>query len=193
MERPPIFTLGYGSRSLDEVIGLLQKHDLQFLIDVRSQPYSRFKPEFSRAALDDRLRHAGIEYVFLGEQLGGRPADDACYTQGKVDYEKCRQQPGYLDGLARLRTAWEKHLRVALFCSEGKPEECHRSKLIGASLIEEGIAVLHIDERGELITQEQVTHRVTGGQGDLFGAPAKMLSSRKRYSSASQDAEGGDG
>jgi uncharacterized protein (DUF488 family) len=170
---------------LDELIALIHLHGIRFLVDVRSQPYSRYKPEFSHDALRSRLKEAGITYLFLGDKLGGRPEDPECYRQGKVDYEKCRQQPAFREGLARLRTAWEKNLRVVLLCSEGKPEECHRSKLIGAALVEESIPVLHIDEHGELLTQEQITLRVTGGQPDLFDAPAEMLTSRRRYASDS--------
>jgi uncharacterized protein (DUF488 family) len=189
MDRAPIFTVGYGGRSLEEFVALLQRHAIRFLIDVRSRPYSRFKPEFSKEFLDDRLRQCGIQYVFLGDNLGGRPEDQSCYTDGKVDYEKCREQPFFREGIARLCTAWEKNLRVALMCSEGKPEECHRSKLIGSSLINHSIDVIHIDENGDLITQEQAIHRLTGGQLDLFGPPLETLTSRKRYSSSQEECD----
>lgn len=50
----PIFTIGYGDRSIDEFIDVLRQHNLDYLIDVRSAPYSRFKPEFSKDALEGR-------------------------------------------------------------------------------------------------------------------------------------------
>jgi uncharacterized protein (DUF488 family) len=184
MDKTPIFTVGYGSRSLEEFIALLLQHEIRFMIDVRSRPYSRFKPDFSKESLEHRLKQRGIQYVFLGDKLGGRPDDEACYTDGKVDYEKCREQPLFREGIARLRNGWEKNLRIALMCSEGKPEECHRSKLIGTSLVDNSIGVTHIDEKGELITQEQAIRRLTRGQLDLFGAPPETLASRKRYPSS---------
>ena len=64
-------------------------------------------------------------------------------------------------------------------CSEGKPETCHRSKLIGASLAEMGVPVLHIDENDELQSQEAIIARITGGQLGLFGEIE--FTSRKRY------------
>ena len=54
-------------------------------------------------------------------------------------------------------------------CSEGKPENCHRSKLIGIHLIKSGMDVLQIDEKDEIISQDQVILRLTGGQLSLFG------------------------
>ena len=115
----------------------------------------------------------------MGDTLGGQPRDPDCYTDGKVDYEKVRRQPFFQSGLERLRKAHERRLRAALMCSEGRPEQCHRSKMIGEALAAAGIPVRHIDEDGQLLTQAQVMDRLTGGQFDLFGGPA--LTSRKRY------------
>jgi uncharacterized protein (DUF488 family) len=184
MDRASIFTIGYGNRTLEEFVALLQRHAIRFVIDVRSRPYSRFKPEFSKDPLEERLKQHGFQYVFLGDKLGGQPDDEACYTNGKVDYEKCREQTFFREGIARLHTAWEKNLRIALMCSEGRPEDCHRSMLIGANLGE--IGVNHIDETGGLISQEQAIERRTKGQLDLFGAPQETLTSRKRHSRAAK-------
>jgi uncharacterized protein (DUF488 family) len=177
--RIPIYTIGYGKRALDEFVAVLQANGIAYLVDVRSAPYSRFKPEFSRDALEAALRQHGIGYVFMGRELGGRPEDSACYTDGKVDYERVRESAPYQQGIARLERAYDQQQRVVLMCSEGKPEECHRSKLIGATLDTAGIAVCHIDENDELQTQETVIHRLTGGQLSLWGE--QHFTSRKRY------------
>jgi hypothetical protein len=169
----PILTIGYGPRDVEGFLRTLNRHGVQYLIDVRSRPRSRFKPEFSQESLDLASRTAGIRYVFMGDTLGGRPSEPSCYTDGRVDYVKCREKPFFQAGLARLRSAWEQRLRVALMCSEAKPEECHRSKLIGTSLSDAGIEVLHIDEAGDLKTQDEVMQLLTGGQTSLFGDPSE--------------------
>jgi uncharacterized protein (DUF488 family) len=142
----PIYTIGYGNRSIEAFIALLQQYQIQFLIDVRSRPYSRFNPQFSKATLESQLKQAGIHYVFMGDTLGGRPNDSTCYQDGRVDYSKVREKLFYQAGIGRIHTAWEKQLCVALMCSETKPQECHRSKLIGRTLIEQNIDVRHINE-----------------------------------------------
>ena len=178
MERS-LFTLGYGGRTLEEVIALLKANGVECLVDVRSAPYSKFKPEFSKEALASSLQAAGIAYRFAGQELGGRPDAPECYVDGKVDYDLVRKTEFYARGVERVRKAREQGMRMALFCSEQKPEECHRSKLIGVTLDELGIAVSHIDEDGSLRSQEEVIARLTRGQLDLFGGPA--FTSRKRY------------
>ncbi len=174
-----VYTIGYGSRSLADVVRVLQAHRIGYVLDIRSAPYSRFKPEFSKDALEAGLRGHGIRYLYLGDQLGGRPADRDCYVDDKVVYALVKEKAFYRAGLARVQAAFAKGLRVALLCSEGKPEECHRSKLIGPSLVELGIPVLHIDEHDALRTQDEVIGDLTDGQLSLFGD--HDFTSRKRY------------
>ena len=175
----PVYTIGYGSRSLDDFVSVLKTHEVGYLIDVRSAPYSRFKPEFSKNALEAHLREHGIRYIYLGDKLGGQPDDPTCYADGKVIYDEVRQRSFFQEGLTRLVAAFRRRLRVVLMCSEGKPEQCHRSKLIGQALVEQGIPVTHIDENGELVSQADVINELTDGQLSLFGDPD--FTSRKRY------------
>jgi uncharacterized protein (DUF488 family) len=186
LEPQALFTIGYGARSIEELIGALQAHRIDYLIDVRTAPYSKFKPEFAKEVLQRQIEAAGIRYLFMGDSLGGQPHDPACHTDGKVDYEKVRVQPFFQAGIQRLLKAAQQKRRAALMCSEGRPEQCHRSKLIGEALLAAGIPVCHIDENGALLTQTQVIDRLTKGQMDLFGQPA--FKSRKRYGPR----EGGD-
>jgi uncharacterized protein (DUF488 family) len=190
LDRVPIFTIGYGAREIDAFIAALQQQRIEFLLDVRSRPYSRYKPDFSKDALESHLRRAGIRYVFLGDTLGGRPADPTCYdADGKVDYAQVEQRAFYREGLDRVARAYEQGRRVALMCSEGKPEACHRSKLIGKSLTQRGIPVAHIDEHNELISQEEVLPRLTGGQLSFFGDDMLPAGSRKRYERPAGEAD----
>jgi uncharacterized protein (DUF488 family) len=178
-EHPPVFTVGYGARTLDEFLAVLKANRIEYLIDVRTAPFSKFKPEFSKELLQHHIERAGLRYVFMGDTLGGQPRDPACHTDGKVDYAKVRAQPFFQAGVERLRKAFGQRRRAALMCSEGRPEDCHRSKLIGEALSATGIPVCHIDEDGQVLTQKQVIDRLTKGQMDLFGAPS--FTSRKRY------------
>jgi uncharacterized protein (DUF488 family) len=175
----PVYTIGYGSRTMDRFLTVLRENEIGCLVDVRSSPYSRFRPEYSRESLDASLKEAGVRYVFLGEQLGGRPDAPECYVDGKVEYERVSAREPYKRGIERVVRAREQGMRVALMCSEGKPEECHRSKLIGATLVEQGIPVVHIDEEDTPQTQDAVIGRLTGHQLGLFGEPT--FTSRKRY------------
>ncbi|GJQ22131.1 MAG: hypothetical protein HBSIN02_24860 [Bacteroidia bacterium] len=181
----PVFTIGYGSRTIDDFLDLLSSYQIEFLIDIRSKPYSQYKIEFSRNALEKTLEHRRIRYVFMGDLLGGQPEDPECYTNGKVDYSKCQAKDFHKQGLSRIKKAWEGKHRVALMCSEGKPQECHRSKMVGDSLARLHIPVMHIDEVGQLKSQQEVIDLIQGKEPQLnLFESVKLAFSRKRYRKA---------
>jgi len=190
MSQLPIYTIGYGAREIDTFLDVLKRYQIDYIVDVRSKPYSRYKPEFSKRPLEQELTNNKIRYVFMGDSLGGQPDDPSCYDEaGKVDYEKCRQRPQFLAGIKRLYTAHEQQLRVALMCSEGKPENCHRTKLIGQVLHEDGIEVQHLDENNDLLSHNQIMLRIIKGQPSLFGDEFFKHTSRKSYTKADDESE----
>jgi uncharacterized protein (DUF488 family) len=181
MSQIPVYTIGYGARTIEAFVETLRVYGIAYLLDVRSKPYSRYKPEFSKNELAAHLETAGIRYVFMGDTLGGQPDDPACYTDGKVDYEKVAQTAVYQQGIERVQKAYRQQLPIALMCSEGKPEQCHRSKLIGKTLVALDVEMVHIDENGQTISQEEALLRLNKWQPSLFGADFQQYTSRKRY------------
>jgi uncharacterized protein (DUF488 family) len=182
MERAPeILTVGYGARSIEEFVAVLEDVGAEYLVDVRSAPYSRFKPEFSRESLAAALEPHGIRYVFMGKELGGKP-DDPGYVgaDGRVDYGRLRLRPAFADGLTGLEAGWEAGHTLVLMCSEGKPQECHRTKLIAEELVALGVHVAHIDEQGAIRSHDEIMAMITDGQETLFGGHAAASRSRKR-------------
>ncbi len=174
-----IYTIGYGKRSLEEFLSVLGKYKISYLIDVRSNPYSKYKPEFSKKPLQQSLEETGIRYVFMGDLLGGTPDDPACYTEGKADYDKIAVTEYFQRGITRLCSAHEQQLVICLMCGEGKPEICHRSKLIGKILQEKEIPVFHITESDDMKSQDYIMNVVNGWQMMLFDIP---MTSRKTHS-----------
>jgi uncharacterized protein (DUF488 family) len=158
-----IYSIGYGNRPWDQTLELLKRYACQFLIDVRSSPYSKFSPSYNRETIDTLCTSAAIRYVFMGDSLGGKPAGDSRLfdEEGKVDYVKVAKTERFQVGLKRLEAANQKGLVSFLMCSELKPEMCHRCKLLGMALAQVGIEVVHIDEKGAEVSQEQAISRLT--------------------------------
>lgn len=183
MEKTPLFTIGHGNRKLEDFLALLKDYSVEYLIDVRSMPYSKFNPQYNQNELKKFLESNGITYVFMGDTIGGRPKDTTCYDdEGKVDYEAVKTKDFFLQGIERLKTAYQKDINLVLMCSESKPCECHRSKLIGRVLDLDNIELKHIDEKGKLKDQKIVINELNNGlpEIDLFGNPINSTS-RKTY------------
>ena len=149
--RVRVFTIGHSNHSAEEFRALLRTHDVQVLVDVRSQPYSRW-PQFKRKELQAMLRQAGIHYAYAGKQLGGHPDDPALMNGDQPDYDAMARTPAFLDGLDRLQSMLDER-RVAIMCAEADPAKCHREALIARSLRERGIDVLHILRDGNLASE----------------------------------------
>lgn len=124
-----LLTIGHANHPVERFIALLRQHGATAVADVRSAPYSRHVPQYSREALRAQLARQGIDYVFLGQELGARPSDEACYVDGRVDFARLARTPAFRAGLARVVTGTSTHA-VAMMCAERDPLDCHRAILV---------------------------------------------------------------
>lgn len=124
----PVFSLGHSNHSIGQFVGLLRRHEIDAVADVRSSPYSRFVPHFSKERLRHALGEEGIAYLYLGDELGGKPPrQDPPVT--RRSYRERIGQPAFRHGIARLLDAVSRH-RLALVCRERDPLDCHRLHLV---------------------------------------------------------------
>jgi uncharacterized protein (DUF488 family) len=158
-----LLTIGHSTHELPEFLALLAEHGVTAVADVRSQPVSRL-PHFNRGPLTHALRGAGIEYVFLGDELGARRAEPECYENGRAVYERIAALPAFAQGLARVRKGVERY-RLCLLCAEKEPLDCHRTVLVCrhlrghariAHILEDGTLEAHADTERRLMTMTDV-------------------------------------
>ena len=178
-----IYSIGHGNKEIKTFITELKSFNIHYLLDIRSKPFSKWNPSFNQNELKHHLQKQEITYVFVGDALGGLPNDETCYNEnGQVIYDLVKEKEFFKKGLHRLITANEKHIKLALMCSESKPEECHRSKLIGQELLKHKISLNHIISSESVKSQEVVMSELTKGKNaiDLFGNELEFTS-RKSY------------
>jgi uncharacterized protein (DUF488 family) len=142
-----LFTIGHSNHSTENFIELLLRHDITAVCDVRSQPYSKFNPQFNRENIQKDLKQCGIGYVFLGRELGPRSDDPACYIDGRVQYHLLAAADLFQQGLKRLLKGVQTH-RIAMMCAEKDPIMCHRMILVCRHLRKEVAEIKHIMEDG---------------------------------------------
>jgi uncharacterized protein (DUF488 family) len=161
-----IWTIGHSNHTSEHFLGLLRRSEVQFLVDVRSAPRSRYSPQFDREALHKTVRSAGIVYAFFGDELGGRPPEAELYdADGRVNYFAVARLERFRNAIERLFTGSDDH-RIAVMCSEENPEGCHRRLLVGRVLTTYGVTLRHIRGDGRIEQEE----RIELGEPDLFGA-----------------------
>lgn len=144
-----IYTVGHSHHELAHFILLLRSHALTLLVDVRSNPYSRYASQYDMVTLRQVLDTAGIGYRHM-PALGGRPDDPSLRTRsGKPDYDRIASSPSFLKGVDALMEAANSQ-RTAVMCAEGDPRRCHRERLIAPILRQRGVEVLHILPDGSI-------------------------------------------
>jgi uncharacterized protein (DUF488 family) len=160
-----LYTIGHSDHSIPEFLGLLRQYGVTLVVDVRSQPYSRWMHQFNRELLAHDLQAAEIDYLFMGDRLGGRPDDPALYDPGqeRPDYDRLEQTPQYQAGLAALIELAQAST-VAVMCSEGDYRQCHRHMLLTQSLLARGQDVIHIQPDGKTVPGSLIPRQLS-----LFG------------------------
>ena len=180
----PVFTIGYSRRPRENFLLLLLRHGVDALVDVRSRPYSRFRPEFSTGPLAAACAAVGIAYRFLGDALGGRPKNPSCYHDGKLSYARVAVEPFFRQGLAELATA-SADTTLALMCAEADPVDCHRAILVARHLKPYGLDIRHIGPDDTFETLGAFEQRLVTMTGTT---PAPLLDSPEEWHRAIDEA-----
>lgn len=164
-----VFTIGHSNHPIERFLALLEAVGATALIDVRSQPFSRWQPWFTAKRLGAHLEEAGIAYMPMGEALGGRPRDPALTREGIADYEAMAQTPEFRTGIAHV-AALAKELRPCLMCAERDPLDCHRCLLLAPALAAEGLRIGHVLADGTIVPHSIIEDRLVAaaGSADLF-------------------------
>ncbi len=165
-----LYTIGHSNHEQERFCGMLNQHEIEVLADVRSQPYSRYSPQFNSKELQAALAAENIRYLFMGNQLGGRPQGDQFYDdEGYVLYHRVAESDIFRTGIDRLLEGIDK-MRVAIMCSEEDPGVCHRFLLITRVLESQDVEIRHIRGDGTLASEQQIRDQSKDqrDQGVLF-------------------------
>jgi uncharacterized protein (DUF488 family) len=144
---PKVWSVGHGTRPVEELVVVLHEAGIKVLADVRSIPGSRRHPQFGRSALIASLAKAGIDYLHLGG-LGGRrdAVPDSPHVALKVDAFR-----GYADHMATTEFAADyarletraRQKPTAFMCAETDWSKCHR-RMLADRLTVDGWSVVHL-------------------------------------------------
>jgi uncharacterized protein (DUF488 family) len=157
------YSIGHSNLDTLQFLALLKENSIETVVDVRSIPYSRRHPQFIRKNLEPSLNEAGIDYVFLGDELGARgKGPELMFPSGMtVDFAKVRQTEDFKQGMSKLAALVWQGGRVAMMCAERDPYNCHRFTLVAYSLEREKmISVRHIIEHDVVISNESLEKRL---------------------------------
>ncbi len=145
-----IFTVGHGTRSIEELIELLKTYKVERIVDVRTIPRSRYNPQFNKDILTKSLKKVHIGYIHIKGLGGLRHAKKDSVNmawrnasfRGFADYMQTEDFKKNIERLIKIA----KQKKIVIMCAESVPWRCHRS-LIADALFVRGIQVKHIMNR----------------------------------------------
>ncbi len=152
-----VLTIGHNRHDWETFRDLVSPFKAELLIDVRSNPVSRFAPWANIKKLPDTLADLGIEYVWMGDSLGGKPKDRSLYDKaGKPNYGAIAATPIFREGIVELVELVSNRVAVVM-CAEEDPSKCHRRLAIGPGLVSAGIELRHIRKTGAVETELSIS------------------------------------
>jgi len=167
-----IYTVGHSNHSPEEFLNLLAEAKIEVLVDVRSNPNSRWALFANRDSLTGILKAVQIQYIYLGNVLGGRQSDPDSYDHqtSKADYQTIRQKEYFQHGIKRLLEGLRR-FRVCIMCAEEDPSSCHRNLLVAESLRREGVQIFHIRGDGRIQTDDELWKEKIGVSANQYKLP----------------------
>lgn len=149
-----LLTYGHGTDSSERTVATLQSACVSLVVDIRTAPGSRRHPQFARAALEEWLPAAGVDYRWE-KRLGGfrRPSagnPDVAWREdmfrGYAEYMRSAEFTAAIDAV--LAEAAQR--QVAVMCSESVWWRCHRRLVADFVSAARGTEVRHLMHDGRL-------------------------------------------
>jgi hypothetical protein len=118
----------------------------------------------------DSIPKRGFKYVYMGDTLGGIQNSSAlCRDPDSVDIEPLFHLPELKRGIpALLKGASMAGKVICLMCGCLRPHNCHRSRLLGRILLEQGFDLVHIDKGDTITRQSELGTSDLDSQQSLF-------------------------
>jgi len=167
-----IYTIGHGTKGLDELIELLKAYHIRTLVDIRSYPVSKRHPHFNREVLEAKLPQIDIAYKWfkgLGgyrkNGLGANSPHIVLKSQGFRNYADHMMTKPFKENVnALLQLAYSGN--TCLMCAETLPFRCHRW-MLSDYLVANQMVVIHI-----ISIKKSEPHKLSKyariSQGNLF-------------------------
>ena len=166
--RNHIFTIGHSNIDSTHLIDRFKQYNIDTIVDIRSMPYSKYSPQFNKESFEHICKINGLNYLYLGDALGGKPNDPSVISDSnKIDYSLLSQKNYFLTGINKLLTLINDH-NVCLMCSEGQPDKCHRNLLLSPVLEKNGVEISHILPDGLCVSPKEQFLTKNNGQLVLF-------------------------
>jgi len=160
-----VFTIGHSSQQgmpMEKFLKILKENHIGLLVDLRTRPFSQFNPRFSQKNLVNELNQNKVQYLWMGQDLGGYPVDQKGHKyESFVKYMRSAKTRfgKAIDLLLKTQKNLKENEGIVIMCSEKDHHNCHRQHIAEFLNKKHGQKIIHlpvlpnqkvIPEQGEL-------------------------------------------
>ena len=140
-----IYTIGHSNYSLEKLIRILNKFNINCVVDIRGTPYSKYNTQYNKELLQYSLTKNKFIYLYMAKEFAAKRENKISYNEfGYSDFEKVVLEEDFKNGIKRLKNGCMKGYNIVLLGAMQDPIRCHRSILVGRELVKHGFDVKHI-------------------------------------------------
>lgn len=155
-----IYTIGYSCFNIEDFIEILKINKISCLVDVRSNPYSKFHVDYNKNNLQNILKNNGIIYRNYKVEFGARQEDLQYYTDGYLDFFKYTKSKSFMKGVKKIEAGMKMNYTFVFMCAEKDPITCHRNIMVARKFHTLGYLVKNIISDGSYELQEDIEKRL---------------------------------
>lgn len=171
-----LYTIGHTNHTQEFFLELLNAYHIDYLVDVRSIPFSKYTAQFNKEDISKFLEKNNIHYVHMGSYFGARQEDPSLYTNDLFDFEKVRDSKHFNIGLNNIIKGLNSGHNIALMCLEKEPIDCHRAILVARGFELNGIEVNHILPDKSLKSQNALNLELLNWYDNIRGIDRHQIS-----------------
>lgn len=152
-----IYTIGHSNYTMERLIDMLEYYNINYVVDIRGTPYSKYNIQFDKEAIRYTLTNAGFVYIYMGKELAAKRIRKNSYNnEGYSNFEEVIKEEEFKRGVERLKNGCEKGYKIILLGAMQDPIRCHRSILVGRELVKNDFDVKHILDDYSIVTQDDI-------------------------------------
>lgn len=152
-----IYAIGHSNYPLDKFLDMINKYDINCIVDIRETPYSKYNVQYNKEDFNRTLKKLGYTYIYMGVEFGAKRLSNLSYNkEGYADFEKVAKEEIFLQGIDRLKKGCSIGYKIVLMGAMQEPIRCHRSILVGKELKKYGFNVKYIMHEGHIAYQEDI-------------------------------------
>lgn len=156
MKKETVFTIGYTAFNVVNFIEVLKKNRITCLVDVRSNPNSRYYEDYNEYNIKRLLAENGIHYRNYKCEFGARQLNKDFYDkEGYMSFIKFSKSDVFQTGVSKIIAGINLGYVFAFMCAEKDPIDCHRNILVARQFYKLGYNVSNILVGGDIETQRE--------------------------------------